>query len=144
MRKALVLVSRRHLGFQFKAVRFSWSTWESLIDCFEGDSFEGKGRGRQKWWEERPRWRESRTWPVGRLKNSCKLLNFEIAVDGVEATQLYHDVKYTIVDEYLNTFVWIMPDFLQQTYFLSRKVEIRLIWVTMSFSSSCESYQFNV
>jgi uncharacterized protein YbjT (DUF2867 family) len=31
--------------------------------------------------------------------------NFEIGPDGVEATQLYPDVKYTTVDEYLSKFV---------------------------------------
>ena len=31
--------------------------------------------------------------------------NFENGVDGVEATQLYPDVKYTTVDEYLGKFV---------------------------------------
>ncbi|GLJ19323.1 hypothetical protein SUGI_0347910 [Cryptomeria japonica] len=31
--------------------------------------------------------------------------NFEIGPDGVEASQLYPDVKYTTVDEYLNPFV---------------------------------------
>jgi hypothetical protein len=31
--------------------------------------------------------------------------NFEIGANGVEATQLYPEVKYTTVDEYLNQFV---------------------------------------
>jgi len=31
--------------------------------------------------------------------------NFEIGADGVEASQLYPDVKYTTVEEYLNQFV---------------------------------------
>ena len=31
--------------------------------------------------------------------------NFEIGPDGVEASQLYPDVKYTTVDEYLSRFV---------------------------------------
>ena len=33
--------------------------------------------------------------------------NFEIKTSfGVEASELYPDVKYTTVDEYLNQFVW--------------------------------------
>jgi len=31
--------------------------------------------------------------------------NFEIGPDGVEASQLYPDVKYTTVDEYLSKFL---------------------------------------
>jgi len=41
--------------------------------------------------------------------------NFEIGPDGVEASQLYLDVKYTTVDEYLVKFVWIMWDPLRET-----------------------------
>jgi len=31
--------------------------------------------------------------------------NFEIRANGVDATQLYPEVKYTTIDEYLNQFV---------------------------------------
>ena len=32
--------------------------------------------------------------------------NFEIGADGVEASQLYPEVKYTTVEEYLSQYVW--------------------------------------
>lgn len=52
--------------------------------------------------------------------------NFEIEASfGVEASELYPEVKYTTVDEYLNAFVW---DFLNLPDLYSEISYMLFIW----------------